>query len=261
MKVLAGSTWGKDKETLTTTYKSIGRPIANYGAPIFTPQLCNTNWQKLQTTQNASLRIITGCHKMSNVDHLHQETKVLPIKDHSKMLAVQYALKCHHPTHPNFELTRDPDPPRNIRKSALVKYRDCINHLPPPTSQRRLKRGTKLLHTSIVSGAIRNLEVNRVLRTRPPKINPEEKSLPRVTRSALAQLRSGWCNRLNSYKARIDPTEPDICPDCGNSPHDVKHLFNCPRNPTTLREIDLWKKPALVAEFLDLSNDDENEIE
>ena len=71
MKSIAGSTWGKDKETLTTTYKAIGRPVVNYAAPIYTPQLCNINWKKLQTVENASLRIITGCHKMSNVDHLH----------------------------------------------------------------------------------------------------------------------------------------------------------------------------------------------
>ena len=102
LKTLA---WGKDKETLIQTYKAIGRPIANYAAPIFAPQLCQTNWQLIQRPQNAALRIITGCHKMSHKDHLHQETNILRVKEHTVMLAAQYAYKCHHPLHPNFELT------------------------------------------------------------------------------------------------------------------------------------------------------------
>ena len=32
--------------------------------------------------------------------------------------------------------------------------------------------------------------------------------------------------------------------------HDTNHLFNCPSDPTTLRPIDLWKKPARTADFL-----------
>ena len=35
LKSLAGSSWGKDKETLTIIYKAIGRSIANYAAPIW----------------------------------------------------------------------------------------------------------------------------------------------------------------------------------------------------------------------------------
>ena len=62
LKYLAGSSWGKDKETLIITYKAIGRSIANYAAPIWSPQ----------RTQNSALRTITGCHVMSNQDHLHK---------------------------------------------------------------------------------------------------------------------------------------------------------------------------------------------
>lgn len=117
LKSIAGSTCGKDEETLSVTYKAICRPVANYAPPIFTPQLCHSNWQKVHRPQNASLRIITGWHSMSNIDHLHKETNVvIEIKEHC---AVQYALKCDHP---NYELTRKPDPPRNTRKAAIVKY-------------------------------------------------------------------------------------------------------------------------------------------
>ena len=37
LKSLAGSCWGKDKETLTIIYKAIGRSIANYASLIWSP--------------------------------------------------------------------------------------------------------------------------------------------------------------------------------------------------------------------------------
>ncbi|KAL1447470.1 hypothetical protein WDU94_012425 [Cyamophila willieti] len=71
LKALAGSTWGKEKEIIVTTYKAIGRSVMNYAAPIWSPQACNSNWKKLQISQNAALRTATGCHLMSHQDHLH----------------------------------------------------------------------------------------------------------------------------------------------------------------------------------------------
>ena len=77
---------GKDKETLTITYKAIGRSIANYAAPIWSPQLSISSWIDIQRAQNAALRTITGCHVMSNQDHLDRETNIIPIKEHNAML-------------------------------------------------------------------------------------------------------------------------------------------------------------------------------
>ena len=58
----------------------------------------------------------------------------------------------------------------------------------------------------------------------------------------LAQLRSGYCKLLGSYKSRI---KKDASLDvCGKTPHDVKHLFACPAHPTTLIPSDLWSKPV-----------------
>lgn len=75
LKAIAGTTWGKSKETLVTAYKTICRPVANYAAPISTPHLSKTQWENLQTTQNAALRTATGCLAITNVDHHHWETQ------------------------------------------------------------------------------------------------------------------------------------------------------------------------------------------
>ena len=59
----------------------------------------------------------------------------------------------------------------------------------------------------------------------PPAINISEKELTRKERTNLAQLRSGHCRLLGSYKSRISK---DVSLDvCDKTPNDVKHLFNC----------------------------------
>ena len=45
MKSLAGSDWGQDQETLVLVYKSVGRSLLEYGNPIWSPQISDTNWK------------------------------------------------------------------------------------------------------------------------------------------------------------------------------------------------------------------------
>ena len=68
-----GSNWGQQKETLLMAYKALGRSIANYAAPIWSTNACELIGP-IQHAQNETLRIITGSHKMSSIDHLHSGT-------------------------------------------------------------------------------------------------------------------------------------------------------------------------------------------
>jgi len=61
----------------------------------------------------------------------------------------------------------------------------------------------RTLHTQAVTEAISNYSPNRVLGTPPPDISPLESFLTRPVCTTLAQLRSGHCRLLKSYKARI----------------------------------------------------------
>ena len=80
---------------------------------------------------------------------------------------------------------------------------------------------------------------------RPPHISYSEKELTRKERSTLAQLRSGYCRLLGSYKSRIKKDGSlDVCADCGRMPHDAKHLIVSPSHPTTLIPSDLWNRPT-----------------
>ena len=115
-------------------------------------------------------------------------------------------------------------------------YRDCL----------------RTLHSQAVVEA----KTIRVLGASPPDISPLESLLPRSVRITLAQLRSGHCRLLNSYKA-ASPAAYQMfvrSVDCGVAPHSVEHLFNCQSHPTQLTVQDLWDNPAAVADFLKLDN-------
>ena len=121
----------------------------------------------------------------------------------------------------------------------------------PNDIKKKIKKCNKHLHTETVNKVLSNYQANRVLDTKPPKIHASESSLSRRSRVKLAQYRSGFMPDLFSYKHRIDNSIPDCCPSCGQSPHDVKHVFNCPEKPTNLQPIVLWKNPLKIVEFLD----------
>ena len=97
LKALAGTSWGQQKETLLMTYKAVGRLIINYAALVWSSNLHDTNYRKIQYTQNEALRIATGCHKMSIIDHLHTEAEMLNVKEHSELLSAQYLARCLEP--------------------------------------------------------------------------------------------------------------------------------------------------------------------
>ena len=73
------------------TYKAVGRSIINYAAPVWSTNLRGINYRNIQYTQNEALRIATGCHKMSSVNHLHVEAEML------KLLSAQYLARCLEP--------------------------------------------------------------------------------------------------------------------------------------------------------------------
>ena len=257
LKCIAGTTWGKSKEVIANTYKAIGRSVINYAASVWTPSLSKSNWQELENAQNGALRIATGCVKMTPTSHLNEETEILPVKEHSELLTDQFLLSMHRPHHPNHHLLHATPKQRDMRNTILDNRPKIQKYLTQnPLSDTVYKRKLKTIHKDIVKGTISNYPANKVLSSHPPKVNTEEeKSLPRITRSTLAQLRSGYSSHLNCYLHRINAAETDRCPKCNIHEHTSLHLFDCPSNPTQLEVKDLWKKPKATAEFLGLTID------
>ena len=259
LRALAGSSWGKDKETITTTYKAIGRSCLNYCAPIWTPTLSETNWISLQAVQNAALRTATGCVKKSSISHLHSETKLLQVKEHNMLLSKQFHLATKKQGHPNFSIPHQV-PERTMKADLGTLFEEEIGPLfsQQGNSKAQHNIGMRELHTSAVRSSIENASDNKVLGHAAPEINVSEKSLPRETRVSLAQLRSGYSSKLFSYLHDLWPNryDSDLCPKCRASRHDTAHLFACPMDPTHLTPLDLWKNPVEVATFLGLRTRD-----
>jgi hypothetical protein len=257
IKALATTKSGQSKESLVTTYKAIGRSIIDYAAPIWSPNASQTSFEKLQVAQNAALRAATGCHLMSNVDHLHAETSLLKVKAHSELLSAQYLAKCYNPDHPCHEVARENDEvafPREVHMSLRRKHKDWVAArmvFDPGGTAINWQNRVKELHTEAVGRELRDRSPNRVLGEEPPDVNRREKRLPRQVRCVLSQLRSGFCRHLKSYQHKLNPLIANECPDCHGTPHDVLHIFNCPvrRNPR-VGVRDLWSRPIVAGRFL-----------
>ena len=113
--------------------------------------------------------------------------------------------------------TRDP-PKRRIKETLFTRHRSTVESL---MIAKDWKATLQAIHTI------------------------SEKELTRRERTTLAQLRSGDCILLDSYKSIISKgASLDVCADCGKAPHDVKHLFNCPAHPTTNDTIGLMEQTS-----------------
>ena len=256
LKALSGTTWGKEKEIILNSYKSIGRSTFNYCCQIWSPNLSDTNWTKLQAAQNEALRVATGCVKKTHIDHLHEECKILPVKEHCEMISQQFLLSTQQANHPNHHQIRDTPPPRPMKQTLDMQHGSKVKQMTRDEvlDENSYKTKLKQIHTKTVKDTIDKRTANKVLGTRPPEVDHSEKLLPRKARSTLCQLRSGYSSSLNNYLAKISEKE-DKCPKCNQTPHDTPHLFNCPADPTTLTPMSLWKEPRRAAEFLGLELD------
>ena len=79
---------------------SLIRFLFMYAALIWFP-ISSSLIQKLQTVQNSDLHIATGCVRMTPIDHLHEETKMLPVQDHLYPINSQYLARTLQPYNPS----------------------------------------------------------------------------------------------------------------------------------------------------------------
>ena len=257
LKALTSTHWGKNKETLTNTYKTVTRPILEYAGTIYAPIISDKQLTALQVKENQGLRIATGCTSDTNINHINDETKILPIEKHLRLHSSLLRQKASHPDHPLHRLTTQPQPPRLKKKTIFNNNQYTLNIDPDPTlaiDENTIKRNMKTIHTTIVQDHLNNRPINKLLNRPPPDIDKKEETLPHFTRRKLSQLRTNKSPLLMTYLHKIDPANHPAanCPLCNDPNHDSLHLFNCPDIPTTLTVWDLWTDPVGVAALLDV---------
>jgi len=180
LKALAATSWVQQKETIILTYHALHRSVIDYAAPVWAPVI--------NSMIAHALRITTGCHKMSHTDQLHVETKLLPVKYHSELLAKQCWLSCfqtHHPCH----LTALPVPARNM-KDTLMKFNSEVM----PVSEEGITDVDTIpvyIRRTLRSQAAVEENMNSeptVLAASPSDISPVESLLNRSVHTTPAQL-------------------------------------------------------------------------
>jgi hypothetical protein len=123
IKATTGTDWGLPLEDAFLTYCAMVEPIINYGFPLYAPFISDTWWSKLQIKQKKSLRLVTGCHAATSLDHFHQECKILPVRKHIDMLAKQFLANAMQPHPPSYAIvTAPPAPCPNMKPSLQTKY-------------------------------------------------------------------------------------------------------------------------------------------
>ena len=192
LKSLTGSTLGCDKETLLTTYLAIkGRSILSYCCSDRMPSHMGIDLSRLQRAQNSALRIATGSPKMADVAELHQEALKQPVRQHDELIFLQFALACHLPQHSRHQLChRPPDDRPDRRRSLIGRFLPNIQqyHAEKPLNNTSCKSAISSIHQDAIRTAIGNSSL-KLLNGRPPLIATAEQTLPRKTRTILAQLK------------------------------------------------------------------------
>ena len=173
LKALAGSSWGQDKETLLLTNNALEKSIASYTAPVWRTNESDSSFKKIQTAHNAALRTATVPHKMASIDHLHQESLTLRVKDHSDMLSAQYLVNCLEEDHVSHGITIQEPRTRPMKETLHSRHHSTVlsRH-----GSSRMERHQNL-HTHAVDSAIQLQGNSRVLKKRPPPILDEEQRL------------------------------------------------------------------------------------
>ena len=160
------------------------RPILEYAGTIYAPIISDKQLTALQVKENQGLRIASGSTSDTNINHIHDETKILPIQKHLRLHSSQLRQKASHPDNPLHRLTTQPQPPRLKKKTIFNNNQYTLNIDPDPAhpiDENTIKRNMKTIHTTIVQDHLNNKPINKLLNRQPPDIDKKRKPYPTQT--------------------------------------------------------------------------------
>ena len=92
MRVLAGTKWGADRQSLLKINEALIRSRIAYGCPAFI-SAAESNLKKLEVIQNAALRLALGVWKSTRIPNLQVEANVVPVKLFIKQQSINLYFK------------------------------------------------------------------------------------------------------------------------------------------------------------------------
>ena len=103
LKVLSGSKWGANKETMVIVYKTLVRSLLDYGCIVYN-SACDTLKRKLDVIQAQCLRLCCGALMCTAVSSLEVDCGIVPLELRRKFLLEKSAVKyCHMPSNPTVQ--------------------------------------------------------------------------------------------------------------------------------------------------------------
>ena len=151
------------------TYNAVGRAIINYVAPLWSTNQRDTNYRNIQYTQNEAVRIATGRYKMSNVDHLHVDAKMLKVRQHSELLSAQYLARCLDPENVCHSITTRETRKRRMKETLFTRHRRTN------VIADNRKATPQAIHNDAVNKAVKDQKNNVVLDDLAQPIKQSEK--------------------------------------------------------------------------------------
>ena len=92
LKAVSRKDYGADRESLKRIFIALHKPTVEYGSECFS-SASKTNLQKLDPTQNAALRIITGAFRTTPIDSLQAETGIRSLAKSREIKNFNYMLR------------------------------------------------------------------------------------------------------------------------------------------------------------------------
>ena len=88
-------------KTTLVTYKAIPRSILEYVSTVWLQLALEKNHQPTAYNTNTALIIVTWCTTYTNTYHLHDNTHLIPIKDHLQLhpSQIRHPSQNHTPPH------------------------------------------------------------------------------------------------------------------------------------------------------------------
>ena len=117
---------------------------------------------------------------MSPIQHLHSETKTLPVKDHLSLISTQFLARALQPTHPSHPYVTSPPGPRSMKNTLQSLFLHQVQPylvdgtLPPDTYRNTISS----LHSEAVDRTMGSFAPSLVLGTEPTPVAVQELLLP-----------------------------------------------------------------------------------
>ena len=113
----------------------------------------------------------TGCHKMSSVDHLHVEAKMLKVREHSELLSAQYLARCLEPGNVCHSITTRETLKRRMKETLFTRHRNTVE---PMMLADDRKATLQDIDTDAVNKAVKDQKKNIVLDGLPHPITTQK---------------------------------------------------------------------------------------